>query len=322
MNAPPSEEGASPQDRPVGVLQRVRYVLFEHAVRVAASALLALPVAALVDGTGVTDLPGGDRALFEPGGLMLLETVRALLPHAGGFVRTSLFSGFALAALLVVPHSILLVALSRRERRAVSDVVGEAVRRLPALYSLAALGFLLRCVAFALGILVASFARDSLAGGDPRTQDLVFVAIAVLGVLGWIAGGAVTDLARAAAVDGRLSARDAVRSGLSALAARPLRVAACYALYSAGALLLVGATAALVTTLDVSRPEAVRFAAVAVLHQLTALALAFLRAALLAETLSLVSARRLRSSADTSAGSAARAYPSSNPAASSDGAAG
>jgi hypothetical protein len=321
MNAPPNENGA-PEDGPVSAFQRVGYVLFEHAVRVAASALLALPVAALIDGTGVTDLPGGDRALFEPGGLMLLETVRALLPHTGGLVRSSLLSGFALAALLVVPQAILLVALSRRERRRVSDVVAEAVRRLPALYSLAALGFLLRCLAFALGILIASFARDGLAGGDPRAQDLVFVAGASLGVLGWIAGGAVTDLARAAAVDGRLSARDAARSGLSALGERPLRVAACYALYSAGALVLVGVTAALVTTLDVSRPEAVRFAAVAVLHQLTALALAFLRAALLAETLSLVSARRLRSSADTSAGSAAPAYPSSNPAASSDGAAG
>ncbi len=320
MSLAGSERGASGA-RPVAAFRRAGYVLFEHALRVSAAALLALPVAAALGGTGVTELPGGDRALFEPGGLMLLETVRALLPYSGGLVKSSLLSAFALAALLVVPHAMLLVALSREQPRRASDVVAEAVRRLPALYSLSALGFLLRCLLFALGVTLAGFARQALAGGDPRTEDLTFVAVAALGVLGWIAGGALADLARAAAVDAELAARDAALAALDVLRARPLRVAACYALYSASALALVAVTGALVERLDVSRAEAARFVAVAVLHQLAALALAFLRARVLAETLALVSARRLRSDAGTSARSVAPVDPSSSPSASSGAAA-
>ena len=309
-------------EAPVVAWRRAGYVLFDHAVRAGASALLALPVVGAIRGTGITQLPSGDRALFEPGGLMLLETVRALLPQTGGLVTGALLTGFAFAALLVVPHGILLSALSRGERRPVSQVVAEAVPRLPALYSLAALGFLLKCLLFALCFTLAGFARDAVAGSNPRTQDLVFVAVAALGTLAWIAGGALTDLARAACVDGRHGVRDAALGAFGVLAARPLRIAACYALYCACALGLVAATGALVSQLDVARPETARFAAVAVLHQLVALGLAFLRAAVLAETLALVSARRRRSSADTSADSDVPGDPSSNPAASVDGAAG
>jgi hypothetical protein len=321
MNARTSERTLSSDAEPVGAFRRSGYVLFEHAIRVAASVLLALPVAAVIGGTGVTNLPGGDRALFEPGGLMLLETLRTLLPHVGGLVRSSLLAGFALAALLVVPQGILLVALSRKQQRAVSDVVAEAVRRLPALYSLAALGFLLRCLLFALAVGLAGFARDAVAGGDPRTEDLVFVAVVGLGVLGWIAGGALADLARAAAVDGACAVHAAARVAFAVLRERPHRVAACYALYSLAGVVLVVAAGALVAKLDVSRPEPARFGAVAVLHQMTTLALAFLRASVLAETLSLVSARRLRSAAGRSASSDAPADPSSSPTASGDAAA-
>ena len=303
-------------------LRRPGYVLFEHAVRVAASAALALPIAGAIRGTGVTELPNGDRALFEPGGLILLETARTLSPYTSGLVTSSLLTGFALAALLVVPQAILLVALSRSERRSVSDVVAEAVPRLPALYSLAGFGFLLRCLLFGLFITLAGFAREAAAGGNPRTEDLVFVAVALLGAFGWIAGGAFTDLSRAACVEAKLGVRGAALVALGVIRARPLRVVACYALYSSSALLLVIAIAGVVSALDVSRPEAWRFAAVAALHQLAALTLALLRARVLSETLALVSDRRLRSPVDTFAGSAAPADPSSGPAASGGGAAG
>ena len=285
-------------------------MLFDHAVRAGASALLALPVSGAVYGTGIGRLPNGDRALFEPGGSMLLETLRALLPQAGSLVTNALLTSFALAALLVVPHAILLTALARAERRAVSAIAADAVARLPALYSLSALGFLAKCLLFSLCFMLAGFARDSVAGSNPRAQDLLFVAVAALGALGWIAGGALTDLARASCVDGGQRVRDAARAAFDVMRARPLRVAACYALYTSSALALVVAAGALVSELDVSHPETVRFAAVAVLHQLVALALAFLRAAVLAETLALVSARRLRSAAGRSADSAAPADPS------------
>lgn len=306
---------------PAGAFRRAGYVLFDHALRVGAAALLALPVAGTIRGTGITQLPSGDRALFEPGGLMLLETLRALLPQGSGLVTSALVSAFALAAVLVVPHAILLSALARSEKRPVSVVVAEAVPRLPALYSLAALGFLAKCLLFALCFTLAGFARDAVAGSNPRTQDLVFAGVAMLGALAWIAGGALTDLARAACVDGQRSVRGAALAALGVLRARPLRVAALYAIYSLSALSLVAATGALVSKLDVSRPEAARFAAVAVLHQLVALGLAFLRACVLAETLALVSAPR-RSAAGTSAGSAALGDPSSSPAASGGGAVG
>lgn len=303
---PPPELGAPPAT----AFRRKGYVLFDHAVRVTASVLLALPAAGAIRGTGVTRLPSGDRALFEPGGLMLLEALRVLKPQAGGLMTTALLTAFTLAALLVVPHAILLTSLARGERRSVSATVAEAVARLPALYSLSALGFLAKCLLFALCVTLAGFARDGVGGANERAQDLMFAAVAALGVLGWIAGGAVTDLARAACVDGRQRVRDAALAALGTLGARPLRVAACYALYTSSALVLVVAAGALVSQLDVSRPETARFAAVAVLHQLVALALAFLRAAVLAETFALVSARRLRSAADRSADSAAPVDPS------------
>jgi hypothetical protein len=287
--------------RPVGPLQRPGYVLADHGVRVAFAAILALPVVGALAGTGLNDLPRGDRSLFEPGGLMLLEAMRAILPNMRGLATTSLVSAFLLSAVLVVPHAVLLAAMSQSEKRSVSEVVAQAVARLPSLYSLTIAGFLLKCFVFGGLILCGGFVSEQLSGSDPRTGDIAFLVVIGVAALGWIAAGIATDLARAASVDGPGSMREITLAALRTLRSRPGRIAGSYALRLGSTVALIALSSLATEKLDVSRSETWRFVTVAVLHQVVALSLAFLRASVLAQTLGFVSARHHpRSAAGTS----------------------
>jgi hypothetical protein len=296
MNQPADSEARL--NLPVGPLRRAGYVLADHGIRVAFATSLALPVVGALAGTGVNDFPRGDRSLFEPGGLMLLESMRALLPQMSGLGTTSFVSAFLFSAFLVVPHAVLLAAMSRGEKRKVSEVVAQAVARLPSLYSLTIAGFLLKCLVFGGLILCGGFVSDQLSGSDPRTGDLAFLVVIGVAALGWIAAGIATDLARAASVHGPGSMREITLAALRTLRSRPGRIAGSYALRLGSAFALIALAAFVTEKLDVSRSEPWRFVAVAVLHQLVALTLAFLRASVLAQTLAFVSARHHPRSAE------------------------
>jgi hypothetical protein len=291
-------DGEVSLERPVGPLRRPGYVLADHGLRVAASTILALPIVGAFAGTGLKDFPKGDRALFEPGGLMLLEVVRALLPAVSGLATASFVSAFLLSALLVVPHAVLLAAMSRAEKRTVSDVVAQAVARLPSVYSLTIAGFLLKCFVFGALVLSGGFVSEQLAGSDPRRGDLAFLGAIGVAALGWIAAGIATDLARAACFRGPGSMREVTLAALRALRARPGRIAGSYALRLGGAFALIALASLATEKLDVSRADSWRFVAVTLLHQAVALSLAFLRASVLAQALGFVSARHHPRSAE------------------------
>ena len=96
--------------------QRALTIALDFTLRAAAGLLVASPVVAAVASTGITRFPEGDRLLFEPGGLMLAEVARQLWSALAPLVRAELTTGLVLGMALIVPYSLLLVALSGRAR--------------------------------------------------------------------------------------------------------------------------------------------------------------------------------------------------------------
>ena len=129
----------SPLGRPLGVT-------LYFASHAAAGLFLALPVAALVSGTGVGRFPEGDRLLFQPGGVVAAEVLRAVLPSGPGYAASSLALGTLLGVLLLVPHTALLVSLSTNVHESQATTWGRAIGHLPAMLSLSGLAFLAQVV--------------------------------------------------------------------------------------------------------------------------------------------------------------------------------
>ncbi|HEY3493437.1 MAG TPA: hypothetical protein VGK73_02075 [Polyangiaceae bacterium] len=255
---------------------RLLAVCLDYAARAAASLLFALPVVALVAGTGVGRFPEGDRLLFEPGALVASEVVHKLVPALGTALSTSFVAFVVLAALLVVPHAAVLSALAETGRLEAKTLWGRALSSVPALLLLTGVALLAQVLLLALSSGIASFARGALAS-SPRLADGVFLAVIGGGALLALGVGVARDVARASAVqrgsDGR-SALVAIPALLRGRAPLLLQVFATRA--AAGCVLLV-ATAFACGLVDVGRPGNHRLALVAFLHQAAALGVAALR---------------------------------------------
>lgn len=268
--------------------RRTLVLTLDFALRSAGGLILALPVAAVVAGTGIGRFPEGDRLLFEAGGLFLVEVARTLLGSVGPLATTSVGVAFVLSVLLVVPHSALLVALAERDESSPGAFWGRALERVPALLALSGLGLAAQLLAWTVGAAVASGAGATLAQAVPPWPDLGRVAGLALGGGLALAVGVARDLARAAAVVHGLDGRSALGRGLSTLLSSSrdaLPAFAGPALLSA-LVVVIGSIAA--TTLDVSRPESWRLVAVFVVHQGVAYALAWCRALWLSSSIDLV----------------------------------
>jgi hypothetical protein len=278
------DDVVSPLRRPLGVS-------LYFATHAAAALLLSLPTATLVASTGLGRFPDGDRALFQPGGMVLAEVARVLVPAAPEHLASSLVSGTLLGILLLVPHAALLVSLSRAEREPQAVVWGRAIGHLPTLISLSGLALLAQAsVLFGMATL-GGMIRSSASGSTTRGADLAYVGALVFGVLLVLALGLVRDLGRAAAVRDSLGSKEALRRGLSMFARAPGRSLMGWAAPAAVGLALVAFGAALTATLDVSRPGAWRVWLVAILHQTIAYALAWCRAFWLSTSLAIVKNR-------------------------------
>jgi hypothetical protein len=189
--------------------QRALAVGLDFALRGAAGLILASPVVAAIASTGIPRFPEGDRLLFEPGGLMLVEVARALWSAAIPLVRTELVTGLLLGIALLVPYSLLLVALKRRASTPL-ELWGEAVTRVPSLLALHGLalltqgGAILATTTFALGL------RPSLVGATSRGADLMVVGVLLFGGLLVLGLAVLRDLASAACVEESLGSRVAL----------------------------------------------------------------------------------------------------------------
>lgn len=270
------------------MIRRSLAVTLDFGARLTASVVLAFPFASAVAATNIGHFPEGDRLLFADGGLVLSEVVRLLEPAASPFVRASAMTGLLLAVALLLPHAALLVVLSEERAEPVPRICARACASFPALCALSGAAFLLQVLLWIGAGGVAGAARGALAGRSAFVQDAAWLLAIGLGGLVVLGVGAARDVCRSAAVVQALDSRSAAREGLRRLGERPWRAAAAYAVPAAAGVALVVLAAVLTDWLDVSRAGTTRFALVLLLHQATALGLAFCRAAWLAKAVALV----------------------------------
>jgi hypothetical protein len=267
---------------------RVLALGLDFALRAGAGLLLASPLVAAVASTGITRFPEGDRLLFEPGGLLLVEVARTLWSALVPLIQAELVMGLVLALALVVPHAVLLVALSRRVPASAAELFGKALTRVPPLIALQGLTLLAQSAALLAVATLAAGLREALLGATSRRADLVFLAVLAFGGLVVLGLGALRDLSSAACVDGALGSPAALRRGLAALRKAPGAVLSGFGAAAVAAGSLVAAGALLTGVLDVGRPGALRVVLVLVLHQAVLLGRSLCRAFWLHRALGLV----------------------------------
>jgi hypothetical protein len=276
-----SEGAAWPHARPLGVA-------LYFACHLAAAWLLALPTTAVVASTGIGRFSEGDRLLFEPGGALLAEVLRALGPALPAHVASSLGAAVLLGALLLVPHAALLVSLARAERETFAATFARAFSHLPALIALSGLAMLAQTLLAIAAFAVGGAVRDAMSSATTRSADLAWLAAVSLGMMAAIAVGVVRDLGRAAVVRDGLESKAALFAALSSLGRAPGRALFRWLVPALAALSLVALGAVVTGALDVSRPGGYRLAAVALTHQGVAFALCVCRAYWLKASLDLV----------------------------------
>ncbi len=252
---------------------------------------VALPLAIAVFGTGVTQWPGGDRVLWEPGGALLAEILSERPWLWVGAVRATLWLGLGAACLGLVPLGSLMVSLCHAGRFGWSRLVARGAELFGAFVALAVLTLLAQA-ALLLAISLVGLAGRSLLlprWGD-QAADLGFIGVLGLGALGTVALGVLHDLARAVVVRGRLRLREAVPAALSLAKTRAGAVLAAYlprALASFG--LVVGAAAAVLAS-GLGRSGDGRVLAALLVQQTAVLGVTGLKASWLARALALVAA--------------------------------
>ncbi len=258
-------------------------------LRAALAVAIAAPFGAIAE-HALGAFPRGDAMLFEPGGMYLVEVSRVGHLGLAAASREALLIALVAAYLGLVPLAAELDALGRSGRVTLASSLSAGLRPLGALSWLlgasvaatVALAFLAGAVVTAIGGAVNVHASD-------RTVDLVRLSIVAVAAACAVAVGVVHDFARAAAVRTGSAALTALYAGAATFGRAPLRAVWNWALWAVTALAVVAL--ATVATARIGVATGPRFAAVAVVHQVAALALVFLRASWLAWVLARVAER-------------------------------
>jgi hypothetical protein len=219
----------------------------------------------------------GDRVLFEGGGYLLLEVLRRQGPDLMAATR-GLIPVFGVGLLLTASsNAALLVALNARGRLELRSWLARALERLPGVVVLGVATTLGQGVLFVGGMLLSAAVPDSMA--NPVGSSLLELAAWLVVALAAGGLGGVADVAKACLVRSQAGLGSALGQAFSCLSRRPLLTMFGWlpyaALFGAG----VAAAAWLTGAVDVSRPGALRVAAVFVAHQLVILLAVALRAA-------------------------------------------
>jgi hypothetical protein len=295
------------------VRERAGAVLFVWALQLLAAALIAAPVAGAFAGTGVAAHPHGDRVLFEPGGVLLIESLRLGAGALLGALRASLLELVVLAVAGIVPLAALLLALATRERLRIGAWLGAAVAHFPAFVLIGGASWLVRAVLVVLSLLAWGALDDGLGSAlGERGADLAGLGGLLFAAILLAAVGITADLARAASVRERARALPAIAAGLRSFVSRPLAAAVSWLIPAVWSVAIVAAAALAVGALRLELSGSWRVAAALFAHQAAVLALVALRALWLSKALELVASAtpsRLWSD-DRSAGSDAPGDPS------------
>ena len=256
--------------------RRTLAVWFEFACRSAAGLVLAAPVTAAVAVSGLGAFPEGDRLLFEPGGLLLVEVARASWLWLAPLASASLVTVAVLSVALTLPTALLWTTSADESGDALPALFGRAAAQVPSLLALTGLTFLGQILAICLGFAGAGFFRDAL--DNPIQGDLWALLPLGAGTIVALAFGLLRDVASAAVACGTPNARAALRVALGALFDAPLTLVARWVVPSLTGVAVAVAVAAAVGVIDVARPGSLRVLLVAVLHQGVVLALSVCRA--------------------------------------------
>jgi hypothetical protein len=265
-----------------------RAVLLVWLFRVGAGLAISAPTARTIGAFIPPAFPAGDAALFEPGGLYLVEAVRLGGRALGLSLEGSGFAFLLLAVVASFPLAIALAGLLHPDA-SFASLAGRAAAAMPSLIVLGGAVTLLSTIGIgivAAGVGGLSGSLDSLM--DEPFSDVCVWFAALVTLLPIVGIGLVHDLARAAVIRHETRAKGALIAALGVVRRLPRRVIFGWlwpAVASAG---LVALAAALSGAIDVSRPGAVRVAGVFSIHQATVLGLVVLRLAWLGAALRLV----------------------------------
>jgi hypothetical protein len=261
------------------VRERWGAILFVWSFQLLASVLIAAPVVGAIASSGVTAHPRGDRVLFEPGGMLLVETVRIAAGALIAALQASLLELAVFAVVASVPLAALVLALASRERLRAGPWLGAAIAHFPAFVLIGGVGWLARAVVVVLALLIAGGIGTGLTAAlGERGGDLALLGGALLVAMLLAAVGIAADLARAAAVRSSSRGLPALASGLRSLLARPLAAAVGWLIPAVWSIAIVAAAALAVALLRVDLAGGWRVAVALIAHQLGVLALVALRA--------------------------------------------
>jgi hypothetical protein len=264
-------------------------LLFVWLFQLGAAVLIAAPIVGVIAGTGVTAHPRGDRVLFEPGGVLLVETLRRGAGPLLGALRASGIELLVLGVVGSVPLAALLLALASRDRLRLESWLGGAIAHFPGFLLIGGAGWIARAVIVLLALLLSGGLGPGLESAlGERGGDLALLVGAMFVVVLLTAVGIAADLARAAAVRTQGHALPSMLSGLRALASRPLAAAVSWLTPAVWSVAVVAVAALAVGALRVELAGSWRFVVALLAHQLAVLALLALRAAWLKSALELV----------------------------------
>ncbi len=194
-----------------------------------AALLVGLPLSWAVAQV-VGGYPRADATLWDEGGVMLMETIRLLRPSSDAIVGQSALLTLLATFALLLPLGALIASQSPAGSTGEHSseprfwrLLGRAAERFGTLALLQGFALVAQLMLVVLVVLLFAALAHSL-GLDPKGTDLVGLAAlaAALLAVAWLS--IVHDLARVAAVHGRLGLFASVEAALGAFRASPMRV--------------------------------------------------------------------------------------------------
>ncbi len=266
------------------IFERPLAVFFELSVTSFIGFAWAAPIASAV--TSVTGAyPRGDAEIFDPGGVMLIETAR----HVRGALPV-LTTTSAVLLLIAVVARFLALAFGLGQLaspRALGLRLGfaRATRAFPALLVMGLLALIAYAIVIGLGSLGGGPVIRSLWPRPPSRDIARWGLQATIFVL-VISLSAIHDLSRAAIVQGPMRTYDALRAAAFALRRFPLRVAITYFSRLFGSILALSLAAWLGSRVGQKTSSAIALSAL--IHQSGLAVVGLLRLSWLARAIALV----------------------------------
>lgn len=228
--------------------KRLGLVGFNFAYRFLAGLLIAGPIAAILSGP-VANQPRGDAALFDPGGVMLLEALRLAGRGAAGATTASGAIALLATFLGLLPFAALVAGLGREGRLSRGYLAARAIQPMGTLALIWGLGLLAQAILAVIVTLLGGKLVGALHLDSPR-EDIARLVLTGVVLLAVIAAGVVRDLSAVSAVNDGTRLYTSVQRALRAVGHAGGRVALAYATRGVLALAAVGGAVALASALS------------------------------------------------------------------------